>query len=70
VIVARWPATMMLPARSLPSLGSTVTFTVAFPLPVSGAVSLIQPASVVAFHAHSLAVATVTLAAPPAALAA
>jgi hypothetical protein len=38
---------------------------VPLPFPEAGAVTVIQPASVVAVHAHSLVVDTLTLLVPP-----
>ena len=61
---------MMRPTRSLaPPLDATVKPTEPRPLPVSGGERLIQPTSVVAFHAHSADVVTVTLPPSPDALA-
>ena len=68
VTVLRCPAIVMLPVRSSPVLRTTVKATVPLPLPVSGGVRVIQLASVDAVHAHSPAVATLTLPVPPLAL--
>lgn len=61
VTSARCPPIVMLPVRSLPALDATVNRSVLLPLSDIGSESLIQPASVVAVHAHSLEVVTVTL---------
>ena len=63
VTIARWPAIWILPVRSTPV--ETVKFTVAVPVPLTGGDIVIQFASVVAVHAQSAAVVTVTLAPPP-----
>jgi hypothetical protein len=64
VTVARWPPITTPPMRSsLP--GATVKFTVAVPVPLAGGDNVIQLTSVVAVHAHSPPVVTVTLAPPP-----
>jgi hypothetical protein len=68
LIVDRWPPMMTLPVRSPPALGATVKLTVALPLPLTGGASVIQLTSAVADHAQSLAVVTLAVAGPPAAL--
>jgi hypothetical protein len=55
------PPIVMLPVRSLPPLDATVKPTVPLPLPDRGGERFIQPTSLVAVHAHSLDVVTVTL---------
>ena len=68
VTVVRWFPIRMLPARCSPPFAATVKFTVPFPLPLSGPVSVIQITSAVAVHAQSASVPTFTLLAPPPAL--
>ena len=59
----------MLPIRAFEALfGATVKPTVPEPLPDSGGERLSQPTSVVAVHAHSADVVTVTLPPSPDAL--
>jgi hypothetical protein len=65
---ARWPPIAILPVRSLLPLDPTVKLRVLLPLPDSGGERLIQPTSVVAVHAHSLDVITLTLPDAPSAL--
>jgi len=48
-----------------PSFDATVKVTVAGPVPTAGDVNVIQPASAVAVHAHSAAVAIVMRPCPP-----
>jgi hypothetical protein len=67
-MVALWPATRTEPVRSTPVLGATAMLMVAVPLPVTGGASESQLTSVLAAHAHSLSVVTVTTAAPPLAM--
>jgi len=59
VTVGRWFTTAIEPVRAAPSFGATVKVTVAGPLPAAEDVSVIQPTSAVAVHAHSFAVAIV-----------
>jgi len=60
-----WPPTVTCPVRLVPPLGLTRKLTEPLPDPLTGCVSEIQLTSVVTVHAHSAAVAIVTLPGPP-----
>src|SRR5689334_18361747 len=63
------PATVNVPARALGAgFGSTVNETVPFPVPLLPLVIVIQPALLVAVHAHPLLVVTAAVEELPAAL--
>ena len=65
VTEGRWLAMAIVPLRAALSFAPTVKLTRPLPTPVAGDVSVIQPASTVAVHEHSLAVVTVMLPEPP-----
>ena len=63
--VTVWPAITNDPVRSVARLALTVNVTVPLLVPLTPPLSPIQPASLLAVHAHPAVVVTFTATAPP-----
>jgi len=68
VTVNVWPATVMVPVRTLPGFAATLNTTAPFPVPLAPKVTVTHAALLVAVQAQPVAVDTATVPVPPGAV--